>query len=159
MACMNKVGKDVTFQITKSSGMKLCVINEATTVFVTFNFTPQFFESFRLNQSQQTTASSDSDSNSDSDEVSHNRKRSKSTKLKPTTFKSLLKPTSNVLHTAKRAERLRIQYVITQEEVKEVFIVFCLMFKTDTSYLHIGMKYVLTFFVFLLSVLLNIYII
>ena len=131
MACMNKVGKDVTFQITKSSGMKLCVINEATTVFVTFNFTPQFFESFRLNQSQQTTASSDSDSNSDSDEVSHNRKRSKSTKLKPTTFKSLLKPTSNVLHTAKRAERLRIQYVITQEEVKEIFIVF--PFKQTTA--------------------------
>ena len=124
MACMNKVGKDVTFQITKSSGMKLCVINEATTVFVTFNFTPQFFESFRLNQSQQTTASFDSDSNSDSDEVSHNRKRSKSTKLKPTTFKSLLKPTSNVLHTAKRAERLRIQYVITQEEVKKRFSLY-----------------------------------
>ena len=147
MACMNKVGKDVTFQITKSSGMKLCVINEATTVFVTFNFTPQFFESFRLNQSQQTTASSDSDSNSDSDEVSHNRKRSKSTKLKPTTFKSLLKPTSNVLHTAKRAERLRIQYVITQEEVKEVFIVFPLI-QTDSCYLHIDTEQRTNFFCF-----------
>ena len=48
MSCLSKVGKDVTFCCTKKDGLKLCVINEASTAFATFSFAPQFFETFRV---------------------------------------------------------------------------------------------------------------
>ena len=42
MQCLAKVGKDLSVRAHHTSGLKLCVINEATTVFTTFNFGPSF---------------------------------------------------------------------------------------------------------------------
>ena len=55
-------GKDVTFQCSRRKGFKLCVINEATTAFATFKFTPQFFETYRVGQD---TSNHDDDNEDD----------------------------------------------------------------------------------------------
>jgi len=105
------------------------VINEATTVFSTFQFAPSFFETFRVspsnnnnNHNNNNTNDSDLDSDLDSDSPAssshHSRSRRKKSSSKTTSacWKALLKPTANVLHTAKRAERLTLQYHTKTEE-------------------------------------------
>ena len=130
----------MTFQCSRRKGFKLCVINEATTAFATFKFTPQFFETYRVGQDtsnhdedEDDELMMDDDTNDDDDENENDedgtghgrgrkrkrgvrRRRSKKT-TGLVTFKSLLKPIANVLRTTNRGvEKLSILYEKMDED-------------------------------------------
>ena len=111
----------MTFQCSRRKGFKLCVINEATTAFATFKFTPQFFETYRVGQDTN-NHDDDNEDNEDDDLMMDDDDDEKddddnNTGHGQVTFASLLKPIANVLRTTNRGvEKLSILYEKMDEE-------------------------------------------